>query len=439
MRTLLLIIVLVLVASPAAAQVLIKNARIYDESGQLITTNILTGADGKIATIDTVILAPPGVKTIDCGECIVTPGLVEVGTPAGLVEVWSVAGTRDHTSGQTDAIRASFQAADGINPDSAVLPVIRSGGITSVLSVPAGGIISGQSAWLDLAVRPLVINPNLAMHANLGEYGSRDKAASRADVVLHLREVYEDLDFFLANQANFDQNRSRELGASRLDLLALQRTRQGMPVVIEAHRASDIEKAIELGKELGIEIVISGATEAWVVAEKLAQAKVPVIVNPIRDLPSKLDRIRAREDALGILEKAGVEIIISSFDVHRANTLRQIAGNAVAFGMTHAGAIRAVTTVPAAVFGMQGYGQIEVGARANLVVWSGDPLELKTSVRHIVVGGFEVENRSRQTDLLEKYRNLDRRAAPAKAPAQFETPSAEPTRGEGPRGAFSVE
>src|SRR5690554_402176 len=78
MRTLLLFIGLVLVASPAAAQVLIKNAQIYDESGQLITTNILTGADGKIATIDTVILAPPGVKTIDCGECIVTPGLVEV-------------------------------------------------------------------------------------------------------------------------------------------------------------------------------------------------------------------------------------------------------------------------------------------------------------------------------------------------------------------------
>lgn len=439
MRTLLLIIGLALIAAPAAAQVLIKNARIYDESGQLITTNILTGADGKIATIDTVILAPPKIKTIECGGCIVTPGLVEVGTPAGLVEVWSVAGTRDHASGQTDAIRASFQAADGANPDSAVLPVIRSGGITSVLSVPSGGIISGQSAWLDLTERASVVDSDLAMHASLGEYGSRDRPASRADVVLHLREVYEDLSFFMANQANFDQNRSRALGASRLDLLALQKTREGMPVVIEAHRASDIEKAIALGKELGIKVVISGATEAWAVAETLAEAKVPVIVNPIQDLPSKLDRTKAREDALSILEKAGVEIIISSFDVHRANSLRQIAGNAVAFGMTHAGAIRAVTSAPAAVFGMKEYGKLEVGARANLVVWSGDPLELKTSVRNLIVGGFEVENRSRQTDLFEKYRNLDRRAAPAKAPAQFETPSAEPTRGEGPRREFSEE
>jgi adenine deaminase len=133
-----------------------------------------------------------------------------------------------------------------------------------------------------------------------------------------------------------------------------------------------------------------------------------------------------------LLAKAGVSVIFSSFDVHRTKTLRQAAGNAVRGGMKHSDALRAITTAPAEAFEMGEHGVIAKGKKANLVVWSGDPLELSSQAETIIVHGRVVPNRSRQTELLKKYRTLERRADPAPAPESFR-PTATPShRGDGP-------
>jgi len=434
MKTLMMLLLLI-APSMASAQVLLKNAQIYTDSGELITTNILTNKQGRIVSVDTVILAAPEMEVIDCEGKIVTPGLVEVGTSLGLVEIWSISGTRDEAANNPDQIRAAFSAADGINPDSMNFAVARSGGITSVLSNPGGALVAGQSAWLDLGsetARATLVKSHVAMHIGLGERGSRDSTGSRAQALLTLRELYDDAAFYSRNQRAFDENRSRKLGASRLDLLALRKTVEGMPVVFDAHRASDIEQALRFAADLNLKPIIRGGTEAWKVKEMLAKGKVPVIINPIQNLPSKFDRLGARDDNAVLLAEAGVPIIFSTFDVHRARTLRQIAGNAVRAGLPHLEAVKAITSNPAAAFGMSDHGSIAVGKVGNLVVWSGDPLELSSWPEHVIVGGRNIGTRSRQSELFKKYRTLERRGSPAEAPEQFREDQKADPRGNGP-------
>ncbi len=431
-----MVMILGLLPQMVWAQVLLKDASIYDASGQLTKTSILTDADGTIRVVDPVILAPVGVQVLDCTDKIVTPGFIDVGTSIGLVEVWSVPGTRDEAAMDADQIRAAFRAADGVNPSAINLAVARSGGITSVLSVPGSALVSGQSAWLDLwneSTYATVMRASVAMHIGLGERGNQNKSGSRAQAMLTLRELYDDVIFFQKNARAFDENRSRRLASSRLDLLALQSTlKAGMPVVFDVHRASDIEAVLKFAEEHTLRPIIRGGAEAWMVADILAKAKVPVILNPLQNLPSRFDMLGSREDNAALLAKAGVSVIFSTFDVHRTKTLRQAAGNAVRGGMKHNDAIRAITAAPAEAFGMTNHGVIARGKMANLVVWSGDPLELASQAEAIIVHGRVVPERSRQTELLKKYRTLQRRGVPAPSPESFPQTTKPSHRGEGP-------
>src|SRR6185437_8202637 len=178
------------------------------------------------------------------------------------------------------------------------------------------------------------------------------------------------------------------------------------PLVLTLHRASDIETALKLADDFKIKIVIRGGSEAWLVREELAKAKVPVIVDPLEDLPEDFDRLRSRSDNAALLWSAGVPVVLSTFSSHQARLLWQRAGNAVRLGMDHDAALRAVTEAPADAFGLKGYGRVEPGAVGNVVVWSGDPLQIGTRVEHVIVRGREVPLETRQTLLLDRYRTL---------------------------------
>jgi imidazolonepropionase-like amidohydrolase len=263
---------------------------------------------------------------------------------------------------------------------------------------------------VDLAgdtVAEAVVRPVLAQHARIDEETAEHSEGTRGGMWRMLREALDDARFYATHRAQYDANGTRSLSLHRSALEALLPVVRGQePLVVEAHRASDIEAALRLADEQKLQVVIAGASEAWMLAGELARRKVAVIVDPLEDLPGRFDRLHARGDNAALLSRAGVPVIISSFAGHQARLLWQHAANAVRLGMDHDAAIRAVTEAPADVFGLKGYGRLEAGAVGNVVVWSGDPLQASSRVEHVFVRGRKESLETRQTLLLDRYRTL---------------------------------
>jgi len=178
-------------------------------------------------------------------------------------------------------------------------------------------------------------------------------------------------------------------------------------VVFHVQRASDILAALQLAKEFSVRPIIAGGAEAWKVARQLAAAKVPVLVNPLLPGPTSFDKLGARDDNAALLHAAGVNVVITTNDTHNARKLRQLAGNAVRAGLPHEAAIAAITRGPAEAFGMATqYGTLAPGKVANVVVWSGDPLETTTHPIAVIIRGRRIDLANRQTALLNRYRKL---------------------------------
>jgi imidazolonepropionase-like amidohydrolase len=151
-----------------------------------------------------------------------------------------------------------------------------------------------------------------------------------------------------------------------------------------------------------LQLILSGAGEAWLAAQELAVAKIPVLITPSRQMPRSLDELRVRDDLAALLTLAGVDVILSTDDV-RAGRLRQEAARAVAFALPYASAIAAISSVPARIFGLKDRGSIEVGKRADLVLWSADPLEPQSSVQKLWIAGKEMDLNHRQKELARAY------------------------------------
>jgi imidazolonepropionase-like amidohydrolase len=178
----------------------------------------------------------------------------------------------------------------------------------------------------------------------------------------------------------------------------------GGKVVFTADRASDILQVLAFAAEHGVDAVIRGGAEAWMVADELAGAGVPVVLNPLVNLPSNFDQIGARLDNAALLHAAGVTVAFSGQATHNARKQRQAAGNAVANGLPWDAALAAITSNPASIFGLEGgYGSIETGGPADLVIWSGDPLEVTTWADTVIIAGRQIPATSRQSLLRERY------------------------------------
>jgi len=381
-------------------------------TGEVVEDGVVLIADGKILDVGKGLAPPAGAEVISTKGAVVTPGLVDALTSVGLVEVDLEKATHDDKQSGSDKIRAGFRAADGYNPASSVIGVTRAEGITSVAVVPSGGLVSGQSAWADLdgvtAQAALAAAP-LALHVHLGA-NADSEGGGHATAVLRVREAFDDARTFVKTRAAFERNQSRRLAPSRLDLEALAAALDGkMPVVFHVDRAADILSALTVANEFKLRPVVAGGAEAWKVAPALAAAKVPVIVYPILSDPLSFDAVSARDDNAAKLALAGVAVAISTGETHNARKLRQVAGNAVRAGLPHAVALAAITRAPADALGMGArYGTIAKGKVANVVVWSGDPLELSTDALHVFIRGRKVSLANRQSALRDKYRRLPR-------------------------------
>ncbi|HYW14159.1 MAG TPA: amidohydrolase family protein [Longimicrobium sp.] len=404
-----------LAAAPAAAQTIaITGGTVHPISGPAIPNGTVIIQNGRITAVGAGVAIPAGAVRIDATGKTVTPGLFESSTNLALVEVGSVDASADFQfEDDEDQVAAAFNVADGINPRSMVIPVTRIAGVTTVVSRPSGGLIAGQGLAFDLIgdrVDEMAIRSPIAMYGSVSE--NEQEAAgggTRGGLFMRLREVLEDARAWARNPQGFERGETREFSASRLDLAALQPVLRGeLPLVLEAHRATDIQAALRVADEYGLKLIISGGTEGWMVAGDLARARVPVLVKVLRNLPESFESLGARYDNAALLRRAGVQVAITTGETFKAFNLRQEAGNAVAYGLPYEEALRAVTLYPAQIFGVADrYGTLEPGKVANVVVWDGDPLELTTDVEHVIIRGREVPRVSRETLLRDRYMNLD--------------------------------
>jgi len=392
-----------------AQTIAITGGTVYPVSGPKLEHGTVLIQNGRIAAVGTNVTIPADATRIDAAGKWVTPGFVDGGTQMGLVEIGAVSGTREAYV-QNDTIAASFNVAEGINPASTLIPVTRMEGITTVLAAPQGHLVSGQAVLIDLdgaTIEQMLVKSPVGIVANFDENAKGEGGGSRAGVAERIRRVFNDALEYSRRRAEYNRGAMQPLSASAADLEALLPVLRGQrPLIAVANRRSDIETALRIGREFRLKVILAGGQEAWEIADAIARAGVPVLVEPLDNIPT-YDALGVRYENAAALARAGVKVALLETDTHNARNLRQQAGNAVSYGMTWDQALRAVTLSPAEVFGVADrYGALDVGKVANVVVWSGDPFEFSTGVEHVIIRGREVPLRSRQTELFERYRTL---------------------------------
>lgn len=417
-RTSLLLASLALVAATAASAqtVAITNAKIYPVSGPVIERGTVVLRDGKIVAVGADVSAPAGAQVIDGTGKVVTPGLFNGATQLGIQEIGAVASTREGFAVGKDHIAAGFQVADGLNPESVLIPAARDGGVTTTMIYPNGGLVAGQAAVVHLVdgnAPDMIMRTPVGMVATMGEARAVG-AGSRGEVIERLRELFEDTRAFMQHRADYERNQTRSYVATRLDLEAMIPVLGGRePLIVNADKASDIQAAMRLAKDYNLKLVIAGGAEAWMVADQLAAAKVPVLTGAMNNIPTTFSTLGQRQENGGLLAKAGVPVVLvgnaggGDEEAFNARNIRYEAGNAVAYGMDWNAALRAITLTPAEVFGVADrVGSIATGKDADVVVWSGDPFEFATQAEHVFVNGKDLVEPTRQDMLEQRYKSL---------------------------------
>lgn len=402
--------------SPVAAQTIaITGGKVYPVSSAPIENGTVLIRDGKIVAVGANVSIPADAQRIDATGKWVTPGLINSMTQIGLYEVGQVQNTRDDAARGIDNIAAAFRAWEGLNTQSVLIAPARREGVTNVAVVPSGGqLVSGQAAMLNLVdgmPTDMIIRTPIAMVAQVQNPGGAGVGA-RGELIVRLRELIEDTRAFMRNRAAFERAETRDFIASRLDLEAMIPVVEGrLPLMVRADKATDIDAALRIAQENNLRIIIAGGAEAWMVADKLAAARVPVLSGATNNIPGGFATLGARQENAGLLRRAGVQVVVignsSGDETFNVRNIKQEAGNAVAYGMTWDDALRAVTLAPAEVFGVADrIGSLQPGRDANVVVWSGDPFEFSSNAERVLVRGREYTDMDRQELLTERYKIL---------------------------------
>ncbi|MBZ5715727.1 amidohydrolase family protein [Nannocystis pusilla] len=400
-------------ARAAGATTLVTGGDLHVGDGTVIKNAAVLIRDGKFAGVGGPELAGSAggdVTRIDAAGKVLTPGLIAADNQLGLVEIDLEGSTHDDARATDHPVRAAYDASRAFHAESSLIQVAAVGGVTTAAVAPAGGLLSGQVAWVDLVHgdhRGALARAGVALDGNLGH----SWGGSRASALAKLHEVLTDAQVFRGRKDAYERAQTRPFAAHALDLQALQPALAGqMPLTLTADRASDILAALDLAKEYKLRLVVVGGAEAWKVAGELAAAKVPVVLQPSRNLPSSFDALGARLDSAALLAAAGVPVVIAWLDdSHNIRNITQEAGLAVANGLPWDRALRAITLEPALAYGQGAtHGSVAAGKVANLVIWDGDPLELSSRPTQVFVRGRAIPMVSRQTLLRDRYRELDK-------------------------------
>ncbi|MGE5732814.1 MAG: amidohydrolase family protein, partial [Gemmatimonas sp.] len=386
----------------------IRGGHIVTVSGADIPNGTVVISGGKITAVGANVQAPPNAQVIDASGLMVYPGMIETGSSVGLSEIGQGAVATVDIQ-EVGSFNPNAQAFYGIDPHSAHVGVARVVGITTVVSRPTGGIMSGQAALINLAgdtPPKMAVVPRVALVIELPRSGFGGRGFARAAAqqgtpadanrtrqmqMDSLRSMLRDAEAYGKAQAAYAKDKTLPRPAHDVVLESLLPALNGqMPVIFPADRANDIRDAVSLAEQMHLKPIIMGGQEAPAVAAFLKQHNVPVIVTAVMHLPSREDDpYDVNYTIPAKLAAAGVQFAISTGD--RGSEIRTLpynAGMAAGNGLSKTDALKSVTLWPAQIFGVgDKMGSIDVGKMANVVVTTGDLLEAKTDTKYLFIDG----------------------------------------------------
>jgi imidazolonepropionase-like amidohydrolase len=390
----------------------LTNASIETVTKGVIQNGTVVISNGKITAVGTNVSVPQGAEVIDCKGLWIYPGMIDGGTQLGLSEVGSDPRTQDFS--EVGDIVPQMKALTAVNPNSVLIPVTRVSGVTTVIASPEGDMMPGTAALINLygytpdqmygGFEGVVLNfPNTGRRGFFDRRSEEDikKAAEKA--LTKLNEVWEK-----AVQYHKLDSATKSKGVQYYpEMQALLPVVRGeRTLMIEANASKDIQAALKWVSERKIKkVILTGVAEGWRVADEIAKAGIPVVAGPVQAIPSRdYDRYDKAYANPGLLKKAGVKVALRTSQAENVRNLPYHAAFAASYGMGREEALKAVTIVPAEIFGVSNrLGSIEVGKNASLLVSDGDPFETKTNIRHVFIDGWQIPLVSRQTQLYEEF------------------------------------
>ena len=397
-----------------SSNMVIKNAEIYDGIENNSYQGHILIREGVIAKISKTSV-PYADKVYDAKGKIITPGFIAPDTQIGIVEIGALSVTRDDES---SIYNIGFSIHDAFNPNSVLIPWNRANGITSAITLPrnTSSPIGGLGSFFILDSKlDISSEADVAMIGRLGGSGSSSRSESLAliDDILSFASSLDKKN--MSTDASIDEIIDNSSIASYMDfkprdVKALYRLfNDDLPIIIKSHRASDILKLIELKNTYDLNLIIMGAQEASLVVDKIAKSKIPLIVNPINNIPNSFDELASNINMTSMLEKAGITLMFNVSRSHNYHLIRQGAGVAVANGMSYGGAIKALTSNVAETFNLKNRGSIKVGNIADIIVWEDDPLEPSSMPEKVIINGIDTDLTTRSTRLRDRYiRDLEK-------------------------------
>jgi imidazolonepropionase-like amidohydrolase len=397
-----------------AKSIVIKNATIFDGIEDSSYNGHILIEDGYIKKISKSSMIQAD-KVIDVKGKIVTPGLIAPDTEIGIVEIGALSVTRDDESNIYDI---GFSIHSAFNPNSTLIPWNRSNGITSAITLPrnTSSPIGGLGSFFILDSKMNInSNADMVLIGRLGGNGSSSRAEmlSLMDDILSFGSSLSKKD--IGSDFSIDEIIESSSIASYLDLktrdvITLFRLfNENLPLVIKSHRASDIINLINLKKKYDLNLIIMGAQEASLVVDEIAKNDIPLIINPINNIPNSFDELASNINLAQRLEKEGITMMFNASRDHNYHLIRQGAGVAVANGLSYGSAIKSLTSNVAKVFKIDNRGSIKVGNYADIVIWEDDPLEPSSMPERVFINGIETDLTTRSTRLRDRYiKDLDK-------------------------------
>jgi imidazolonepropionase-like amidohydrolase len=413
--------------TPATTSYAIKGGKVFTLAGPAIENGTVLIRDGKIAAVGAGIAIPSDAQVIDANGLEVYPGMFDPVTQIGLNEVSAVSATVDVS--ELGDYNPELIAATAVNPASAHIPITRASGITEVIAAPgtsgfdlqSGGLIEGQASAFNLAgwtMDEMQINRSVAMVINWPSIQTRTfdfatfsiKEKPYADVKKEYDKSVNTLGDWMDRARHYAQAKEKgspALYERDLKLEALVPVvERKLPVLVIADEARDIRNAVDFCTKQNLRMILGSGAEAWKVKELLKEKKIPVVLGPTNRLPEQEDTPYDKPyTEPSELFAAGIPIAFSSFGTAFSRRLPQYAGTAVAYGLPHDEALKAVMLNAAQIFGLADQlGTLEPGKLANVIVTNGDPLELQTQVRFLFIKGKLTSTDNKHRELYEQYR-----------------------------------
>ena len=415
-------------AAPAldpAKPIAITGGKLLTITHGAIENGVLVIENGKIAAVGAAssVKLPANAQIIDAKGMTVYPGLIDSETHLGLTEISADKNTNDLVE-TSDEVMPHMHVADAFHAESVLIPVARYNGITNAIVAPESkDTLPGQNSFIQLAgadasqmllIRDIALPLNFTGSQRRNEsFASSSYPSTRMGMAAQIRQVFTDAQAYAVKWEEYYKKKAAAKSGETppsppsrdLKLEALLPYLEGKkPVVVKAEEPGDVETAFALAQEFKLRVILNGLTHSPAIFDKIAGWKVPVILGSIYAEPKEWQRYDAVYRVPAELSKRGVKIAFASFEAHQVRNLPYAAGFAVAFGLPYDEAMKALTLYPAQIWGVDDQlGSLDVRKTANIVVASGDPLDVKTVVQRVFIQGKEIPMSDRQTELRDRY------------------------------------